>query len=602
MEKLYRKYLNLNIRNKIFYSNIIMILLMVILMGGAVYYFSSHLLVNAFEQSSRKLMEQLGANLNSRVRNTGDFAVAQQMNSELLDCLNYDDRKDSAKDRYNRNKYIEKYAYNLISYNDDIKAVIVKDVYGETYFNSADERLRLEKNKVAEMIPYDEAIASRGKLLWKRYDNQDESIIFASRVIYDKYSMQAVGVLSLVLDRGFFEEVCRSITEDKINNIVILNKEGQVLIASTQESEIFARAVVDKEGVESESGKEIYFRFKKYFYSLQEAESNNIYLMDIVNMENLTSDAKKILMPFLYASAIALVLAFIFSEVFSRTMSRTMKELLKGIKKFAKGDFSQKIEPKTKDEIGELAMEFNHMSDEMQRLLEDISEEKVKNKTAEIKVLQSEYDSLQAKINPHFLYNTLESINSMAKIHGETEIADAVQQLGNYLRETVSRENLYVCLSKELDNVISFMKIQEIIHGGRLQYKIDADGILMEAMVPKLILQPLIENAIVHGIEPKPGGGIINIHIFCRREDIVIEIKDNGVGIESSRLNGGMLVQEEHGCGHAHVGILSVHKRIQILYGGNYGIQIESKPWIETCISVTLPIRFEGEWDDNETV
>ena len=143
------------------------------------------------------------------------------------------------------------------------------------------------------------------------------------------------------------------------------------------------------------------------------------------------SDTKEIFRPFLYASALAIVLAVILSGLLSSTMSKNIKLLLQKIQSFSKGDFSNRIEPDTRDEIGELSIEFNKMSDEIQCLLEDIAEEKLKNKDAEIKALQSEYDSLQAKINPHFLYNTLESINSMAKIDGEEEIARAIQLLGD---------------------------------------------------------------------------------------------------------------------------------------------------------------------------
>src|SRR5699024_5730350 len=116
-------------------------------------------------------------------------------------------------------------------------------------------------------------------------------------------------------------------------------------------------------------------------------------------------------------------------------------------------------------------LEFNAMSEKMRGLLDDITREKLKNKNAEIKALQSEYDSLQAKITPHFLYNTLESINSMAKISGEEEIARAIQLLGNYLQDTVSRENRFVTLGEELQNALDYIQIQQIVHGGRLDYE-----------------------------------------------------------------------------------------------------------------------------------
>ena len=237
------------------------------------------------------------------------------------------------------------------------------------------------------------------------------------------------------------------------------------------------------------------------------------------------------------------------------------------------------------------------MSEKMRGLLDDITREKLKNKNAEIKALQSEYDSLQAKINPHFLYNTLESINSMAKISGEEEIARAIQLLGNYLQDTVSRENRFVTLGEELQNALDYIQIQQIVHGGRLDYETDVDEVLLEAVVPKLILQPLIENAVVHGLEPKQGWGKIRIRIFCQGQDLLIQIADDGVGITSSKLKDGMIVASGKSTHHSHVGIQTVHKRIQILYGKNYGITVESKEKEGTTICIALPIQFEGEED-----
>lgn len=242
-------------------------------------------------------------------------------------------------------------------------------------------------------------------------------------------------------------------------------------------------------------------------------------------------------------------------------------------------------------------LEFNAMSEKMRGLLDDITREKLKNKNAEIKALQSEYDSLQAKINPHFLYNTLESINSMAKISGEQEIARAIQLLGNYLQDTVSRENRFVTLGEELQNALDYIQIQQIVHGGRLDYETDVDEVLLEAVVPKLILQPLIENAVVHGLEPKQGWGKIRIRIFCQGQDLLIQIADDGVGITSSKLKDGMIVASGKSTHHSHVGIQTVHKRIQILYGKNYGITVESKEKEGTTICIALPIQFEGEED-----
>lgn len=595
MKKYWKKFLNLKIRDKILYSNLTIILLIFLVLGVSIYRFSGQLAVDSFKTYSSKLMNQLSMNLSSHINDLGDFAAAQYMNSAISEYLDYDSKKDSVKKQYSRKKYIESYAYNLMNYRTEVKMVSVEDSHGCFYTNMRElEDLAPSSEKLAELVSYDQAVEARGRLVWHAYD---EKMILASRVLYDRNTMQTAGIMTLGVDKRFFEEIYAGISDNKINGLVLLDQDGSVLLSTNDESRAFAEAVIKKEKLSQESDREIYYQFQKYIYSLKKTQKDNLYIMNIVNQERLMSDTKEIFRPFLYASALAIVLAVILSGLLSSTMSKNIKLLLQKIQSFSKGDFSNRIEPDTRDEIGELSIEFNKMSDEIQCLLEDIAEEKLKNKDAEIKALQSEYDSLQAKINPHFLYNTLESINSMAKIDGEEEIARAIQLLGNYLRDTISRENRFITLGQELENVMDYAGIQQIVHGDRLQFEVNADEILLDAIVPKLILQPLVENAIVHGLEPKCGKGRIEIEIKCSNKDLCIYIRDDGVGIRPDRLENNMIVEQEKTSGHSHVGIWTVHKRLQILYGEEYGIMVESREEEGTTILVKLPIIFEGDED-----
>ena len=213
-----------------------------------------------------------------------------------------------------------------------------------------------------------------------------------------------------------------------------------------------------------------------------------------------------------------------------------------------------------------------------------------------MKALQFEYDSLQAKINPHFLYNTLESINSLAKLKGQQDIADSIFLLGKYLREAISSKRKFVLLEEEIQNIRNYVKIQQLSYGDKIQIIFHVDEALLDVVVPKLILQPLVENSIVHGIEPKIGKGRIEITARCEKKDMYIVVWDDGVGISREQLENTM----EHkpgnsGYEHTKVGLMAVHKRIRILYGEAYGIHIHSSPQEGTSIMIKLPINFEDE-------
>lgn len=595
IQQQWKRFLNLKIRDKILYSNLLIIVLMLMVLGISIYYFSGSLVLDSFKSNSSKLMEQLGINLNNQIEGLSDFVTSQHMNSEISRYLDYSRSGGSGMNQYNRNKYVKQYAYNLTSYWREISQVLLEDTEGQLYVSDNDEELAgYTEEELKALVPYEEAVDARGKLVWSLHQGE---LIFASKVLYSKDDLKTIGVLTLGIDRSFFNDILEGMPDNQGSGLAILNQDSQVILSTDPESSQFAEAVLKKEALARKIDQEIYYQFEKYIYSLNQAGESNLYIMNIVNQRKLTSSANRIFMPFVYASVLAMGLAVLLSGILSQTMSKNIKLLLQKIQSFSHGDFSNRIEPETRDEIGELSIEFNAMSEKMRGLLDDITREKLKNKNAEIKALQSEYDSLQAKINPHFLYNTLESINSMAKISGEEEIARAIQLLGNYLQDTVSRENRFVTLGEELQNALDYIQIQQIVHGGRLDYETDVDEVLLEAVVPKLILQPLIENAVVHGLEPKQGRGKIRIRIFCQGQDLLIQIADDGVGITSSKLKDGMIVASGKSTHHSHVGIQTVHKRIQILYGRNYGITVESKEKEGTTICIALPIQFEGEED-----
>lgn len=595
IQQQWKRFLNLKIRDKILYSNLLIIVLMLVVLGISIYYFSGSLVLDSFKSNSSKLMEQLGINLNNQIEGLSDFVTSQHMNSEISRYLDYSRSGGSGMNQYNRNKYVKQYAYNLTSYWREISQVLLEDTKGRLYVSDSDEKLSgYTEAELKALVPYEGAVDARGKMVWSIHQGE---LIFASKVLYSKDDLKTIGVLTLGIDRSFFDDILEGMPENQGSGLAILNQDSKVILSTDPESSRFAEAVLKKEALARKTDQEIYYQFEKYIYSLNQAGESNLYIMNIVNQRKLTSSANRIFMPFVYASVLAMGLAVLLSGILSQTMSKNIKLLLQKIQSFSHGDFSNRIEPETRDEIGELSIEFNAMSEKMRGLLDDITREKLKNKNAEIKALQSEYDSLQAKINPHFLYNTLESINSMAKISGEEEIARAIQLLGNYLQDTVSRENRFVTLGEELQNALDYIQIQQIVHGGRLDYETDVDEVLLEAVVPKLILQPLIENAVVHGLEPKQGRGKIRIRIFCQGQDLLIQIADDGVGITSSKLKDGMIVASGKSTHHSHVGIQTVHKRIQILYGRNYGITVESKEKEGTTICIALPIQFEGEED-----
>lgn len=226
---------------------------------------------------------------------------------------------------------------------------------------------------------------------------------------------------------------------------------------------------------------------------------------------------------------------------------------------------------------------------------------------------QIEYDkknaeivSLQSQINPHFLYNTLEVIRSEAIINQDMEAAEMAEALANYFRYNISKKKDIVTVGEELDNIDNYISIQKRRFGDKIGYEIKYDSDMDEvrnALMPKLTLQPLVENSIYHGIEKKAKGGTVVVHVLATQKRLIIRVSDDGPGmsrevLESVKLrlkgqikdkNTGKITDDKHG----GIALANVNQRIQMLYGENYGITFTSTQGVGTEAEVTLPYYTE---------
>ena len=232
--------------------------------------------------------------------------------------------------------------------------------------------------------------------------------------------------------------------------------------------------------------------------------------------------------------------------------------------------------------MGILASNFNDMAYNINDLVERVYQETLLKQQAELK-------SLRMQINPHFLYNTLETINWVSRIKGVSEIGEMAKALGDLMRTTISGSD-FIKISEEIKNIENYLQIQTFRYREKLHTTIQIDPELYQLYIPKLILQPLVENSIVHGIENKFKNGEIEITGVLREQVVIITIKDNGVGMTQSEID--KIFNTEYvpeALNHTKVGIRNVEKRIKLYYGENYGITITSKVNVGTTVIVRFP-------------
>jgi two-component system, sensor histidine kinase YesM len=292
---------------------------------------------------------------------------------------------------------------------------------------------------------------------------------------------------------------------------------------------------------------------------------------------------------FLFLMTIPILL--ILANYFQKDLLKPLNLLVSKMKKVENGEIGATIDSKRGDEIGYVFKTFNKMSEQIKVLIDSVYREQIALKDEEIK-------ALQAQINPHFLYNTLEAINWKARIHGVSEISDMVSALSYIMEANMNRNNeRFVSVEREIEYIDNYRFIIEKRFNQKLKFKIDAPKYLLEYKIPKLIILPVIENSVYHGLETKKGEGTIELVISIVDNDLIITVIDDGLGIEEKNLERikNYLdidindIDDNEKKAITNIGLINVHKRIRLLYGNDYGISVASKLNEGTCVIIKLP-------------
>ena len=281
-------------------------------------------------------------------------------------------------------------------------------------------------------------------------------------------------------------------------------------------------------------------------------------------------------------SLLSLALSLVISEALARHITRPVSRLDKAIAKVKDGDLSIQVKVKTNDELGRLTESFNQMVKDLKRYLEDrVQRQKDLNETT--------LRLYQTQLNPHFLYNTLDTIKWSAKIHQIPEIAVLAENLAVILRKSISSKP-FIQLREELDTIESYIKIQKIRFAGRFLYETEVPDMLEDCVIPKMILQPLVENAIIHGLDGCANGYIC---IYAAQKDGILRISvtDDGGGMGQEMLD--WMNSPNPAKRDGHLGLYNVIQILKLYYGEEYGIQAESDT-SGTTVTIRLPAKKEA--------
>lgn len=293
---------------------------------------------------------------------------------------------------------------------------------------------------------------------------------------------------------------------------------------------------------------------------------------------------------YMLSAPVLFVAAILLAGLISREITRPLKRLQKSMKEVEKGHFDcGEVIVEEDNEIAELGTNFNMMKRRILELMEqNVQEQREKRK--------SELNALQSQINPHFLYNTLDSIIWMAESGKTGEVVLMTSSLARLLRESISNEDEIVTIEREIGYTKSYLTIQKMRYKDQLEFEIEVQPETMKMPIVKLVIQPLVENAIYHGIKYAKDKGLLRIEVRLVREKLLITIADNGPGMDRETVSH-ILEKKETNGRRGRVGIYNVHNRLQLYYGADYGLSYQSFPGIGTTVTVTIP---NPNWKEEE--
>lgn len=407
------------------------------------------------------------------------------------------------------------------------------------------------------------------------------------RHVNDVFLRKKTGEIVVLFNNKLFQDMIGSTIEGE--EMYLVDDHGKI-IAGTQTTN-FGKVMEEIDFIKglnfNKNSKYIDTADKKNIIVYKKSQSTGWMLLKIIPIRKLSEQATSAAVSMLILLALTIVFAYLISLYLTDNFSRPLKKIMKSVKEIAAGNFNHRVEVTGGHEIGKLGDNINYMASQINKYIHELEIEHQERTKAEIRMLQNQ-------INPHFLYNTLSSIRYMASLQKAEGIEEMAFSLGRLLKSAMGNVNEKIPLEEELGLVEDYMKIQNIRYRGKIRYSCDvADATLLQLPIIKFTLQPFVENAIFHGIEPKKGRGEIRIDIASRSKVLVITICDNGVGMSQDKIADllNVDIMDFSGRGLRGIGVKNVIQRFHLIYGKGFKVSIDSEENQYTRVLLELPIE-----------
>lgn len=592
--KLLSFYKKFSLKNKIFFPNALVMIISLLVLAFFANRISTQVMIDKAEKTSSRELVLVDRNLNTMMNSVEDYArvIASdyRLQDQLLKIRQNPDPNNESLEGLSIKSSMSEIMSNIIAPNTQLVAASVisgkyiiysgYDVDNSSVYSSIDDSF-LDK-VLKQQTP-----VWTGPFKLAFNDGHKEDVFAVAKLVIDRNSGYKTGIVILFAAEKNISKIYMDNKSNESDRFFILDS-GNMVISSQYKGDLYKKSK-DVIGLDEEKQNELMQKGRliinqngrKFLMSLQNFDRLNSKVISIVPLDEIIKENIQIQSIIVIVGIFCLVFAFAASYIISYTVTKPVNRLTKVMKKIVKGDMGVRAETGNAEELAILAEGFNNLMDKIEGLMADIyTEQKAKR--------EFEFQLIQSQIKPHFLYNSLETIISLNKLGRYEDAVNTTKYLANFYRYSLSKGNDIIKIQEEVQLISNYLFIQNMRYSNYMEFEIHVDEKILDFTIPKLTLQPLVENSIYHGLKPRNGKGKLEISGYEQDGDVFIEVKDDGVGIPEEKIKSLLEDRKKQGK-NEDFGLGSVNRRIKLMYGNEYGLSIESESGSYTKVTVIIP-------------
>ncbi|MNM06321.1 Sensor histidine kinase YpdA [compost metagenome] len=560
-------------------------------------YLSAHSMNKTTLRNATANAEQMTTNAGVTV----DRYIADLKGSTLLPLYNTDVQyyMEQRYTDWDKNVSIGKFLDYLIHTKQEITAVYLVDSFDFVFYykmvgiNQLDTDVQLPRWKsLLKNAGTSPILEGRHTVDVNLGDKRD--VFSVLRTVRSTSTLDDIGMIIFDIDIHMFRDILKSVDSVTLGRSIIVDNNGKLVYTSGEgSSSDQLQALLAHAG--SSNGSYEYTRNGERYLTAYYVSSQTGWITAVdIPLSSILSGIKQNRMKQLVTNLLILSFALFVATLFSYALTRPLKSMIRLMKQVQHGNLDVWIHPRYNDEIGMLGTHFNRMIIRIRDLLSEVKQTEKRKQKADMRALQNQ-------INPHFFYNTLESIRMLAESRDDTQIAKLTYLLGQQMRYSITRNDESVTVRQELEHVRNYFNLLQIRFPDKYSLLVDVPEDLMNLPILKLVFQPIVENAVFHGLEPKQGLGNVKITARYEEEYVLLRVDDDGVGMDAEtlkHLNYSLI--NTASSSRFGIGLHNVNERIKLHYGESSGIQVWSRPGIGTC--VTLRLKLDSTPSDTDLV